>query len=1356
MEDVYNIEKRKQIFEVLSNNLEIRYLKCFDNLSNVIIPPEDKETYFVPDWNTFHVNSYQKGIATENTLSEIHIDGETGISLKGSFEEEFYLLPLDTPIPEEANSELIPGYSLYHVDDHIEILIDMAKHLEDQGVPNEQILHEGAPNQFEITVPYTSIMEACDRHIIVRSTVHAIAKKHGYQATFIPKPFKNDLGTGCHVHLSLWNKDKNLVPNLTHSTNLSNIARRAISGILHHARGLTAIFNASVNSYQRLKPMTWSGGAICWGVNNKESMIRVPHSAYTFSNFELKSLDHSANVYVAMAATIYAMVDGMISDSIKMLPPITKYPCQYTDSERDNLGIRQFPKTLGEAIKELGSDTFLIKMMGSEFIETFCAIRQFEQDFLKGKSDYEIIKLYYKLCKLALVEKIREPCFIIIIYLFEVSAYLFIQQMEELNNEKRKQIFEYLSIHTEIRYLKYIWIDLSNVIHSRIIRTKYLLEERCQHFPILITFLYWRCFDGRISPAVDYKLEESEAYFLPDWGTFQLVSYQAETAQVFGYIYQIKRVAQPDGAFKTHYDAVDCCPRTMLKNAEKILSEIHIDGATGISLKGSFEEEFYLLPFGTSLPEDSSYEYRPCFSLYHTDEYFEILTDIEKHLEAQGVPNEQIMTEGGPNQFEITVPYTSIMEACDRHIIIRSTVHAISKKHGYQATFIPKPYKSYPGTGCHVHLSLWNRTNNLVPNLSHPNGLSNIARRAISGILHHASGLAAIFNPNVNSYQRLKPLTISGNFICWGIGNKEAMIRVPPCSYTFSNFELKSMDHSANPYLALAATIYAMVDGMISDNIRILPNIPTFPTLYTEIEKEELGIRENPRSLDEAIKELRSDTFLINMMGSEFIKNFCAIRQFEQDFLSGKTNHETAKLYYKLCKSVRTKWLLENDFNYVCVTNACMSVRVFDDVIIEEAAPSTQFGEVFLVPDWSTFHVNSYSGGTASVFGAFYTSAQDSTLPTTKTQGSSSQATEHANSSMITKNKLSPWPYCPRQTLYRVQKMLADINVGGIQGLEVKGSFEEEFYLLSKSNPLEPFDPYSFASVISLNQYQTILDEIAQNLELQGVPVEQMLAESGPAQFEMTIPYTSIMEACDRHIIFRQTVHAIADKFGLQASFLPKVHLNRAGSGCHVHLSLWQAGNNLVPDASDIDTGISVLAKRAIAGILTHAKAMTPILNANLNSYHRLQPNCWSGNTITWGLDNKEAMVRIPSSASKSTKGITNFEVKTLDHTANPYMAIAAIICAMADGLISETITMTPPTSVNPSSLTQEQREALRIDQLPTSLENALKALKSDDYLLNMIGSKICTSYIAHRQHEITLLKDCSHRDIIERYYKLF
>ncbi|EGC31662.1 hypothetical protein DICPUDRAFT_50065 [Dictyostelium purpureum] len=433
------------------------------------------------------------------------------------------------------------------------------------------------------------------------------------------------------------------------------------------------------------------------------------------------------------------------------------------------------------------------------------------------------------------------------------------------------------------------------------------------------------------------------------------------------------------------------------------------------------------------------------------------------------------------------------------------------------------------------------------------------------------------------------------------------------------------------------------------------------------------------------------------------------------------------------CKSLSVEWILKHkpEAIHVTVTDTCMSFMAFQDSIVKDALPDGNviFGEVYLIPDVSTITILPYNKSHAQVFGSFY--------KVNKTTGD-----------------LEPWKLCPRECL---KKAIKELLITA--SLSLKGSFEEEFYLIKKNDKLSSttnedqelekmlnessqVDRNTFASFHSLDSHSAILNEILDNLSKQSIPVEQMLSESGPGQFEITVDYSDILTACDRHIIFRQTVHSVASLNGYIATFIPKLYDYQAGNGCHAHLSLWNANDdtNITPDPNS-ECGVGLLTQNFIGGILEHAHSLTALFNATSNSYERLKPFCWSGCSIAWGLDNKEAFVRVPS--SPFSRSCTNFEVKTIDHSSNPYLAISAIIYSGLDGINKHT-TPPKPTSLNPSTLSDKECKEMKISFIPSTITDAINYLKSNDYLCNSLGKEISNAYIQVKLSEESILSKLS------------
>lgn len=374
-------------------------------------------------------------------------------------------------------------------------------------------------------------------------------------------------------------------------------------------------------------------------------------------------------------------------------------------------------------------------------------------------------------------------------------------------------------------------------------------------------------------------------------------------------------------------------------------------------------------------------------------------------------------------------------------------------------------------------------------------------------------------------------------------------------------------------------------------------------------------------------------------------------------------------------------------------------------VIYDAPAPGSGLGpvgEIRLIPDWNTFTPLPYAKGHGRVMGDMVLNG-------------------------------IPWGFCPRHFLKR---MVADAKS---EGLDIIAAFENEFYLLRKTpEGIIPVDETGFASSMGIDINHQVIDEMVEALIQQGMPVEQYYSESGPGQQEISILYTDALAAADQQIAFRETIRAIALQHNLIASFMPKIFPDKAGSGCHLHLSLWHEGENLIPNL-DGDGTLSEVARRFIAGILHHLPALMALTTPTTNSYRRILPHCWSGAFRCWGIDNREAAVRVPSHPQPPSP--TNFELKTVDATANPYLALGAVIAAGMDG-VRHCFELESPVTVDPGTLTENERLARGIERLPQTLGESIEHLSRDSLLLDAMGSDLAQVYLAVRKAEWEAMKD--------------
>jgi glutamine synthetase len=402
-------------------------------------------------------------------------------------------------------------------------------------------------------------------------------------------------------------------------------------------------------------------------------------------------------------------------------------------------------------------------------------------------------------------------------------------------------------------------------------------------------------------------------------------------------------------------------------------------------------------------------------------------------------------------------------------------------------------------------------------------------------------------------------------------------------------------------------------------------------------------------------------------------------------------------------KAFHTGFLAEHQKHGIGISMAQQAIPVMYDAV----APGSGLGpvgEAWLEPDWSTFNPLPYAPGHARVMGD------------------------------LVKDGV-PWALCPRRFLRRM------IAAAAAEGLEIRAAFEHEFYLLHSAQPklaeLEsaepiPADNTVFAATLAMDLNQAVIDAIATALIDQKIPVERYYPESGPGQHEISIRYTEALQAADWQIAFRETVRGVALRHGLRASFLPKIFADQAGSGCHLHLSLWRDGQNLLPDPNG-GGGLSPTAAAFVGGLLHHLPALMALTTPSPNSYRRLQPHFWSGAFRCWGVDNREAAVRVPSNPTMPSP--THFELKTVDASANPYLALGAAIAAGLDG-IRRKLDPGKPISVDPGILPAVERQQRGIDRLPENLGEAIAHFQQDEVLLRALEPGLARAFLAVRMVE--------------------
>jgi glutamine synthetase len=325
----------------------------------------------------------------------------------------------------------------------------------------------------------------------------------------------------------------------------------------------------------------------------------------------------------------------------------------------------------------------------------------------------------------------------------------------------------------------------------------------------------------------------------------------------------------------------------------------------------------------------------------------------------------------------------------------------------------------------------------------------------------------------------------------------------------------------------------------------------------------------------------------------------------------------------------------------------------------------------------------------------------------------------------------TPWALDPRGFLQRMVARAAEA------GFIFDAAFENEFYLaVQTENGYAPVDRSLCFSAIGMESTEEVIQDIIAALTEQGLTVELSHPELGHGQQELSIRHGPALRAADEQLTYRQTVRAVAAQHGLVASLAPKPFADQAGSGAHLHWSIWDAEHrrNLFADAAGPD-GLSPLALSAIAGVMRHLPGLLALTTPTVNSFRRLQPHYWSSAYTAWGIENREAAVRVPSRYWDDTEGSTNLELKASDASANPYIALGGLIAAALDG-IEQKLDPGDPVNVDPGNLSEEERTRRGIRRFPTRPQEAFAELAGDAVLVAAMGEPLAFEYARVRLAE--------------------
>ncbi len=327
-----------------------------------------------------------------------------------------------------------------------------------------------------------------------------------------------------------------------------------------------------------------------------------------------------------------------------------------------------------------------------------------------------------------------------------------------------------------------------------------------------------------------------------------------------------------------------------------------------------------------------------------------------------------------------------------------------------------------------------------------------------------------------------------------------------------------------------------------------------------------------------------------------------------------------------------------------------------------------------------------------------------------------------------------PYDACPRTWLQTIIARAAK------HGIRVQAAFEDEFYLCLK-NPQtgkwEPADDSGIYHETGFDYQGDFHTEMTRTLRAMGMFPEMVYHEGGPGQQEISIHHAPALKAADNQIKLRNAVRAVAHKRGFRASFAPKPFPWTFGSGAHVHLSIWDeaTNKNLMYDAR-AEESFSQMGRYFVGGLLRHMPALVALTASSYNSYRRLQPRAWATSDVVWGYDNRQAAVRAASPFWGREMATSNIEIKAVDSSSNPYLALGGIIAAGLDGIEGE-IDPGEAVQVDPANLSEEERKRLGVRRVPTSLRGAVAEFAADPLFKQLMPE------LMWRAHQAVKLAEC-------------
>ena len=314
-----------------------------------------------------------------------------GLQMKSGVECEYFLISTDgNSIADPRDTQSKPCYDQSALMRRYDLIKEICDCMIEMGWGPYQNDHEDANGQFEMNWDYDDCLVTADRHTFFKFMVKTIAEKHGLRATFMPKPFENLTGNGCHAHISVWDGKKNKFLDKSNNLGLSKMAYNFLGGVIKNASSLSAFFNPTINSYRRINaPPTksgasWSPSSISYTGNNRTHMIRIPDPG----RFELRLMDGSVNPYLLQASVLAAGLDGLKNK----IDPGKPLDCNMYEDHKKYPNLPKLPNELDQSLEKLKSNKDINDAFGKEVINSYIKLKNSEINQFKQKENFDKTK----------------------------------------------------------------------------------------------------------------------------------------------------------------------------------------------------------------------------------------------------------------------------------------------------------------------------------------------------------------------------------------------------------------------------------------------------------------------------------------------------------------------------------------------------------------------------------------------------------------------------------------------------------------------------------------------------------------------------------------------------------------------------------------------------------------------------------------------------------------------------------------------------------------------------------------------------------------------------------------------------